>query len=169
MLCIWTMRSSQPAFAATFKGGKKKKTKMVENAFLTDQCTKFIFALLVCWFYLIRTQAFSVFSRCRVVAPQWDRTIHTRQRIRISNCMNKRDGLWMTSCSLLSHYVCLSLFPIFSCSSPRSLSHTVGRIFVMWPATSSVVLPFLKQSWHQRAAAALYLHKLVDVCVVLTV
>lgn len=41
---------------------EKKKKKMVENAFLTDQCTKFIFALLLCWFYLIRTQAFSVFS-----------------------------------------------------------------------------------------------------------
>lgn len=41
---------------------EKKKEKMVENAFVTDQCTKFIFALLLCWFYLIRTQAFSVFS-----------------------------------------------------------------------------------------------------------
>lgn len=30
--------------------------------FVTDQCTKFIFALLLCWFYLIRTHAFSVFS-----------------------------------------------------------------------------------------------------------
>ena len=35
---------------------------MVGNAFVIDQCTKFIFALLRCWFYLIRTQAFSVFS-----------------------------------------------------------------------------------------------------------
>lgn len=100
--CIWTMRSSQPAYAATFRGeGKKMKT--VGNAFVTDQCTKFIFALLLCWFYLIRTQAFSVFSEVssRVAAPQWDRTIHKCQRVGNSNCMNKRDGLWMTLCSFL--------------------------------------------------------------------
>lgn len=100
--CIWTMRSSQPAYAATFRGeGKKMKT--VGNAFVTDQCTKFIFALLLCWFYLIRTQAFSVFSEVssHVAAPQWDRTIHKCQRVGNSNCMNKRDGLWMTLCSFL--------------------------------------------------------------------
>lgn len=35
---------------------------MMENAFLTNQCTKFVFALLLCWFDLIRIQTFSVFS-----------------------------------------------------------------------------------------------------------
>lgn len=51
---------------------REKKMKTVGNAFVTDQCTKFIFALLLCWFYLIRTQAFSVFSEVssRVAAPQ---------------------------------------------------------------------------------------------------
>lgn len=42
-----------------------KKRKTVENAFLVDQCTKvvnFLFVLFVCWFSLIRTKAFSVFS-----------------------------------------------------------------------------------------------------------
>lgn len=82
---------------------REKKMKTVGNAFVTDQCTKFIFALLLCWFYLIRTQAFSVFSEVssRVAAPQWDRTIHKCQRVGNSNCMNKRDGLWMTLCSFL--------------------------------------------------------------------
>lgn len=60
---------------------------MVENAFVTDQCTKFIFLLCVFivlfFFYLIRTQAFSVFSEvsCCVPTPPWDRTIRKCQTV----------------------------------------------------------------------------------------
>lgn len=41
----------------------------------------YLLLFLLCWFSLIRTQAFSVFSEvsCCVAAPQWDRTIHKRQ------------------------------------------------------------------------------------------
>lgn len=149
---------------------KKKKTKMVENAFLTDQCTKFIFALLVCWFYLIRTQAFSVFSRCRVVAPQWDRTIHTHVRESESATVWTKETAcgWPRVHFFLIMFVSLS-FPnlqLFIASFPL----TYCREDFCYVTGHVLCCPtFLKQSWHQRAAAALYLHKLVDVCVVLTV
>lgn len=71
-------------------------------------------------FYLIRTQAFSVFSEVsgHVAAPQRDRTIHKCQRVWNSNCMNKRDGLWMTLCSFL---IVTFFFSSFDCflNSPQ--------------------------------------------------
>lgn len=54
--CIWTTRSHQAASAATSK--ETINETMVENAFLTDQCTKFIFAL----FYVIVSFLFCFFK-----------------------------------------------------------------------------------------------------------
>lgn len=136
---------------------------MVENAFLTDQCTKFIFALLVCWFYLIRTQAFSVFSRCHVAAPQWDRTIHASESQNQQTYEQKRrpvDDLVFIPPEFTS-----------SISSCLSLSFSQSSVFIAsFPLThcrADFVLccPTLKHSWHQCTAAALYLHKVI-VCVV---
>lgn len=57
--CIWAMRSSRSAYAATFRGdgGGGGGVNMVRNAFVADQCTEFIFAftplLLLCFFGFI--------------------------------------------------------------------------------------------------------------------
>lgn len=80
---------------------------MVENAFVTDQCTKFIFALFLCRVYLIRTQAFSVFSEaslCCASTPRRDRTIHTRQSQKQQLYEQKRrpvDDLVFIPCNVL--------------------------------------------------------------------
>lgn len=71
--CVWTVCSRQPAFAATFRGEKKKRGKKNVGKCLSDRSMYRVYLLLflLCWFSLIRTQAFSVFSEvsCCVAAP----------------------------------------------------------------------------------------------------
>lgn len=106
--------------------------KMVGNAFLTDQCTKFIFALLLCWFYLIRTQAFSVFSEAssRVAAPQRDRTIHKCQRVWNSNCTNKGDCGWpcVRSTLWLVFFYFFYFYCVFNSPQPTQLAEFTSSV-----------------------------------------
>lgn len=90
---------------------------MMENAFVTDQCTKFIFALLLCcccFFNLIRTQAFSVFSEvsCGGGAAVRQNNTQMSGESENGNCVNKGVGLWMTLCSFLVVTFTISLFRV---------------------------------------------------------
>lgn len=158
---------------------EEKKMKMVENAFVTDQCTKFFFfALLLCWFYFIRTQAFSVFSE--LSCGEWDRTIHKCQKQQL--CEQRRqpvdDLVFIPHCQLFFFFLMLSHLPseftssislpyflylIFS-SSPHPLTEggAMHRCVSDQLLVHSHVLccRTFKHSRHQCTAAASCLHSL---------
>lgn len=160
---------------------EKKKEKMVENAFVTDQCTKFIFALLLCWFYLIRTQAFSVFSEVSCGSAASETEQYTKcQSQKQQLCEQRRqpvdDLVFIPHCYLF--FLLLSQLPsaftssislpyflylIFSCSSPHPLSQREEQCIhvsvTSFQCSHFVCCPTLiKALRHQCTAAALYLH-----------
>lgn len=78
---IRTVHSGRPVSAATFRGDKKAKDggKCLSGRSMYKSCWFFI--CFVCWFSLIRTKAFSVFSEVSHCAATlwWDETIRKCQ------------------------------------------------------------------------------------------
>lgn len=109
------------------KEGKKDKGGIMP--FVNDQCTKFIFALLLCWFYLIRTHAFSVFSEvsCGGAAVRRNNTQMSKSQKRQLFEQRRRpvDDLvffFFILSRLLFSLLYLFCYFIFTCSSPYPLS-----------------------------------------------